>query len=412
MLTASGTEENLLGAIRAGAAGYLLKSEPPERIVSFLRGVANGEAALSGEVARRLLDQVRVGGRRGGGVPDHIARSLSAREVEVLLLLDDHLSTDDIAKRLFISEHTVRSHVKSLLRKLGVSSRREALEQLALRPPLAEALGGGGDEARQRLEVVAPLQDRRHTRVRRCAAPGELPKAVVGDAHVTRASSVLVRASKPAETSRSSGSNRWTAGSTSDANAVSHSSSPEPAGKGTLTVVSSFVLGPPVPGNNIPYWCRDDVQHALVAPEDGVGAVAVMDVEIDDRDACEPELRLGVSSRDGDVVQEAEAEGQVGERVVAGRPDERERVAVDGFEADADGELCRFQLVSDASVLGLEPHRAGRSRRAAPDAPVCGRVPAAHASGRDRPAHRTRTASRSGRSGCASRWDEARRGAG
>ena len=131
VLTASGTEENLLAAIRAGAAGYLLKSEPPERSVSFLRGVANGEAALSGEVARRLLDQVRSGGRRGGGVPDHIARSLSAREVEVLLLLDDHLSTDDIAKRLFISEHTVRSHVKSLLRKLGVSSRREALEQLA-----------------------------------------------------------------------------------------------------------------------------------------------------------------------------------------------------------------------------------------------------------------------------------------
>ena len=47
VLTASGTEENLLGAIRGGAAGYLLKSEPPERIVAFLRGVANGEAALS-----------------------------------------------------------------------------------------------------------------------------------------------------------------------------------------------------------------------------------------------------------------------------------------------------------------------------------------------------------------------------
>jgi DNA-binding NarL/FixJ family response regulator len=131
VLTASGTEENLLGAIRAGAAGYLLKSEPPERIVSFLEGVANGEAALSGEVARRLLDQVRSGGRLGG-VPDEIAEALSAREVEVLLLLDDHLSTDDIAKRLFISEHTVRSHVKSMLRKLGVSSRRDALEQLAL----------------------------------------------------------------------------------------------------------------------------------------------------------------------------------------------------------------------------------------------------------------------------------------
>jgi DNA-binding NarL/FixJ family response regulator len=132
VLTASGTEENLLAAIRGGAAGYLLKSEPPERIVAFLRGVANGEAALSGEVARRLLDQVRAGGRLGGGVPDRIAQRLSAREVEVLLLLDDHLSTDDIAKRLYISEHTVRSHVKSLLRKLGVSSRREALEQLSV----------------------------------------------------------------------------------------------------------------------------------------------------------------------------------------------------------------------------------------------------------------------------------------
>ena len=130
VLTASGTEENLLSAIRGGAAGYLLKSEPPGRIAEFLRGVARGEAALSGEIARRLLDEVRDGGRRSG-VPDPIAAVLSAREVEVLLLLDEHLGTDQIARRLFISEHTVRSHVKSLLRKLGVSSRREALEALA-----------------------------------------------------------------------------------------------------------------------------------------------------------------------------------------------------------------------------------------------------------------------------------------
>ena len=129
VLTASGTEENLLAAIRGGAAGYLLKSEPPERIVEFLRGVGHGEAALSGEVARRLLEEVRAGGSRG--VPDQIAASLSAREVEVLLLLDEHLGTEEIAARLYISEHTVRSHVKSLLRKLGVSSRREALEALS-----------------------------------------------------------------------------------------------------------------------------------------------------------------------------------------------------------------------------------------------------------------------------------------
>lgn len=130
VLTASDAEENLLGAIRAGASGYLLKTEPPEQIAGFLRGVARGEAALSGGVARRLLERVREGGRLGG-IPESIARALSAREVEVLLLLDEHLGTEEIAQRLFISEHTVRSHVKNLLRKLGVSSRREALERLA-----------------------------------------------------------------------------------------------------------------------------------------------------------------------------------------------------------------------------------------------------------------------------------------
>jgi LuxR family transcriptional regulator, maltose regulon positive regulatory protein len=76
-----------------------------------------------------LLDRVRVGGRLDG-IPEVITRTLSAREVEVLLLLDEHLGTDEIAQRLYISEHTVRSHVKSLLKKLGVSSRREALERL------------------------------------------------------------------------------------------------------------------------------------------------------------------------------------------------------------------------------------------------------------------------------------------
>src|SRR5947209_15384492 len=131
VLTASGTEENLLAAIRGGAAGYLLKTESPDRIAEFLEGVVHGEAALSGPVARRLLEQVRSG-KRGSGVPDRIAALLSARELEVLLLLDEHHGTEEIAQRLFISEHTVRSHVKSLLRKLGVSSRREALEALSV----------------------------------------------------------------------------------------------------------------------------------------------------------------------------------------------------------------------------------------------------------------------------------------
>jgi len=131
VLTASEDDGNLLAAIRGGAAGYLLKSEPPERIVGFLRGVSQGEAALSGPVARRLLETVRTGETRDAAVPESIASLVSARELEVLLLLDQHLGTDEIAHRLFISEHTVRSHVKSLLAKLGASSRREALEKLS-----------------------------------------------------------------------------------------------------------------------------------------------------------------------------------------------------------------------------------------------------------------------------------------
>jgi DNA-binding NarL/FixJ family response regulator len=132
VLTAAEDDANLLSAIRLGAAGYLLKNEPPERIIGFLEGVFRGEAALSGAVARRLLDQVRDGGgSRADVVPESFARRLSARELEILLLLDQHLTTDEIAARLYISEHTVRSHVKNLLAKLGVSSRHEALAQLA-----------------------------------------------------------------------------------------------------------------------------------------------------------------------------------------------------------------------------------------------------------------------------------------
>jgi DNA-binding NarL/FixJ family response regulator len=130
VLTASEDDRNLLTAIRQGAAGYLLKSEPPDRIVEFLNGVFHGEAALSGAVTRRLLEQVREGGHTDSGVPESIAGVLSARELEVLLLLDQHLDTEEIAKRLFISEHTVRSHVKNMLAKLGVSSRHDALEKL------------------------------------------------------------------------------------------------------------------------------------------------------------------------------------------------------------------------------------------------------------------------------------------
>ena len=111
-------------AIRGGAAGYLLKSEPPGRIVDFHRVAASPTApALSGSVARGCSTRcARPPRRRGTG---SIAKRLWLRGRGAAPAGRD-LSMDDIAKRLLISEHTVRSHVKSLLRKLGVSSRREA----------------------------------------------------------------------------------------------------------------------------------------------------------------------------------------------------------------------------------------------------------------------------------------------
>ena len=191
MLTASEDEENLLAAIRGGACGYLLKSEPPERIVAFLRGVASGEAALSGSVARRLLDGGARGRRGTTSIPDSISGRLSARELEVLLLLDHHLGTDEIAQRLFISEHTVRSHVKNMLAKLGVSSRREALEQPRSRSGLArparQSFKRGLDEVGQRAQVVAALEHGGDTRGERRRAAAELAKAVGGQLACRRA---------------------------------------------------------------------------------------------------------------------------------------------------------------------------------------------------------------------------------
>src|SRR2546427_3221544 len=79
VLTASGTEENLLAAIRAGAAGYLLKTEPPERIAAFLDGVVNGEAALSGSAARGRFATGRKRTGRDTGVPNPIAATRPPR---------------------------------------------------------------------------------------------------------------------------------------------------------------------------------------------------------------------------------------------------------------------------------------------------------------------------------------------
>jgi DNA-binding NarL/FixJ family response regulator len=128
MLTTSTNEDDLFDALRAGAAGYLLKETNPERLPHALRGVMQGEAALSRALVARVIEEFRERGqRRRVPLAHRRAVDLTSREWEVLELLRQGLSTAEIAKRLFITPVTVRTHVASLLRKLDVPDRQAAI---------------------------------------------------------------------------------------------------------------------------------------------------------------------------------------------------------------------------------------------------------------------------------------------
>ncbi|MBE0695556.1 MAG: response regulator transcription factor, partial [Anaerolineaceae bacterium] len=119
MLTISQNDTDLLDAIRAGADGYLLKNTEPEDLRNALQRVAEGQGALSPEVTAPVLRAVtRFGANEAGAL-------LSDRELDVLGCLVDGLTTIQIAGRLFISENTVKTHVRHIFEKLEVSNRAE-----------------------------------------------------------------------------------------------------------------------------------------------------------------------------------------------------------------------------------------------------------------------------------------------
>jgi DNA-binding NarL/FixJ family response regulator len=128
MLSVSANEDDLFDALRAGAAGYLLKETNPARLPHALRGVMEGEAALSRTLVARVIEEFRERGQRKRVPLAHRrAVDLTSREWEVLELLRHGLSTAEIAQRLFITPVTVRTHVASLLRKLDVPDRKAAV---------------------------------------------------------------------------------------------------------------------------------------------------------------------------------------------------------------------------------------------------------------------------------------------
>jgi DNA-binding NarL/FixJ family response regulator len=129
MLTQSKEDDDLFDSLRAGASGYLLKNTDPATLPDALRSVLAGEAPLSPSLVSRILQEFRGPNRR------HVKRSsaaakLSAREWDVMELLGQGNSTEQVAKRLFVSSTTVRVHVSSVLRKLAVADRHAAFELL------------------------------------------------------------------------------------------------------------------------------------------------------------------------------------------------------------------------------------------------------------------------------------------
>jgi DNA-binding NarL/FixJ family response regulator len=126
MLTSSLEDEDLFDALRAGASGYLLKGSDPQEIPGQLRDVLSGKAAMPASLVARVLEEFRAPKRSLLRKPSAAADKLSSREREIIELLADGLSTDEVAKKLFVSPTTVRVHVSSVLRKLRVKDRESA----------------------------------------------------------------------------------------------------------------------------------------------------------------------------------------------------------------------------------------------------------------------------------------------
>ncbi|NUT93879.1 MAG: response regulator transcription factor, partial [Saccharothrix sp.] len=126
VMTTFDMDEYALSALRNGASGFLLKDTPPGDLVSALRAVASGDAVVSPSVTKRLLS--RFLGEGGGELRDaSVLEALTEREREVLVLIAKGLSNTEIARKLFLSEATVKTHVGRILAKLDLRDRVQAV---------------------------------------------------------------------------------------------------------------------------------------------------------------------------------------------------------------------------------------------------------------------------------------------
>lgn len=127
MLTISDEEGDLYEAIKAGATGYLLKEITIDEVATAIRAVAGGQSLISPSMASKLLTEFATLIKRDGDRHQVPAPRLTERELEVLRLVARGLNNRDIAKQLFISENTVKNHIRNILEKLQLHSRMEAV---------------------------------------------------------------------------------------------------------------------------------------------------------------------------------------------------------------------------------------------------------------------------------------------
>jgi DNA-binding NarL/FixJ family response regulator len=123
MLTTFDLDEYVYEALRAGASGFLLKDTPPEQLVSAIHVIAEGEALLSPSITRRVISEFVKGNGPKPQAQFPRLQDLTARELEVMKAIARGLSNAEIAKELFVSETTVKTHVARILMKLGLRDR-------------------------------------------------------------------------------------------------------------------------------------------------------------------------------------------------------------------------------------------------------------------------------------------------
>jgi DNA-binding NarL/FixJ family response regulator len=127
MLTTFDLDEYVYDALRAGASGFLLKDTPPEQLVGAIHVIANGEALLSPSITRRVIAEFVKGSGPKPQTQFPRLQELTARELEVLKLIARGFSNAEIAKELFVSETTVKTHVARILMKLQLRDRVQAV---------------------------------------------------------------------------------------------------------------------------------------------------------------------------------------------------------------------------------------------------------------------------------------------